>query len=315
MSADRWSKSRARATAPSFAPSVSSPTRVESRPGKGLLSRGGEWANPEDITVRQDGATWGVELHTYQADWGLCTLRVRGDFSKPVIRWRRSNTLFMGERLLYAVAGVGQEGPRLAWAQLTDVFAMKEKYNRPYIWTADLDPSMPLEYAFAFDSDGRVAGLLEPLPDLGPKAALLAGEWVGGLVERCWVESLGELGALEQLVSEYRDDPDSYEAESLCGIGMALDVLGDKEGARQAFVRASVKDPLESLAAHRRSPVCLRQTAPRTLNGVYGVPRNWKARSPKPRARRLQRVESADGWRRRHRPVDEVIWKMRFRQR
>jgi hypothetical protein len=210
---------------------------------KGLLA-GGAWDNPDDIKVHQDGRTWSAEMHTYSAECGLCCVRVEGEFSLPVLPWRRSNTLTMGEPLLYAVVGSDRAKPRLAWSELNDVFSLNDKHNRPFVWAADLDPAMPIEHTFAFDADGRVAGLLEPIRDFGPVATLLLGEWVGCLTEKFWVRGLLDAGAVDQLLGEYRRDPQSYGAEALCEIGRALELSGEKDEACWAFRRAIAKDPL-----------------------------------------------------------------------
>jgi tetratricopeptide (TPR) repeat protein len=157
----------------------------------------------------------------------------------------------MGERLFHVVEGPDLVRPKLGSARLVDVFTLSKKsYDRPRIWTAALDPDLPRAHGFAFDLEGRVAGLLEPLPDAPSLAALLAGEWVGSLVKSGWVEALRKLGAVEQLAQEYRAQPDAYEAEALCAIGLALHNLGDSEGAIGAWERASAKDPLNPWPHH-----------------------------------------------------------------
>lgn len=145
----------------------------------GLVAAAGQWGNLETISVRQGDRLWRAELNTLRADWALGALAVRGDFSPALIPSRRSNTLALGDRLLYAVAGEGEARPRLGWIQLLDVHTHRQDYVRPRIWTAHLDPSMPRAYAFAFDVEGRVAGLLEPFPDSPSLGALLPGERVG----------------------------------------------------------------------------------------------------------------------------------------
>ncbi len=211
----------------------------------GLEAAAGEWENLETISIRQGTRSWRAELHSLRADWRLCVLRVHGEFTLPTVPWRRSNTLAMGERLFYVVEGSDLASPRLGSAELVDVMTLSKKsYGRPRIWTAALDPDLPREYSFAFDLEGRVAGLLEPLPDAPSLAGLLAGEWVGCLVKSGWAEALFKTGALKQLAEEYQAQPDAYEAEALCTIGLALHGLGDREGAIGAWERASLKDPL-----------------------------------------------------------------------
>jgi hypothetical protein len=211
----------------------------------GVLGAAGAWEKLEKVSIRQGTRSWWAAPHSLRAAWVLCALHVDGDFPVPTLPSRRSNTLVMGERLMYAVAGADHARPRLGWTQLVDVFRSADTgYDRAHIWTARLDPEMPREHAFAFDAEGRVAGLLEPLPPIPSMAALMPGERVGDLGQRCWIEMQMKLGSFQQIVDEHQGKLDSLVAESLCVVGLAFQALGDNEGSRQAWTRAAAKDPL-----------------------------------------------------------------------
>ena len=137
----------------------------------GVVSAAQDWVSLISAPIRQGPQSWLATLHTLRVDWALCGLAGPHGWSLPLVSWRRSTTLSPGDRLMYVIAGHPE--PDVGWAELLDAFVPdKSSYDRPFIWTAALDPPIPREYAFAFDGDGHVVGLLEPLPDL-PMAALL----------------------------------------------------------------------------------------------------------------------------------------------
>lgn len=244
----------------------------------GIDTAGAVWQNLESIPIRQGSQTWRAQMHSMRKDWALCGLQVHGEFPLPIVPWRRSNTLKMGDRLVYAVADPDDGEPRLAWTELIDVFIENKRfYTRAFIWTATLDPSLSHEYSFAFDREGRLAGILEPLPELPNLAALLPGEFAGCLAERCWVDTLLTHG-VPQLLDEYERDPDSYEAEAQCGVALALAELGNTVGAIQALRRAIAKDP--------RNP-----WPQRTLAGMLSPDRVEEARALLQRAGELEAQE------------------------
>ncbi len=51
------------------------------------------------------------------------------------------------------------------------------------------------------------------------------------------------MGSIEQMRSEYGQDPDSFEAETHCAIGNVLLTADDREGCVLAWRRAVAKDP------------------------------------------------------------------------
>jgi len=248
----------------------------------GVDTAGAVWDNLGSVSIRQGARGWTAEVHSLRREWALCALRVHGEFPLPVVPFRRSSTLSLGDGLLYAVADPRCGEPRLGWTELVDVYvADKESYGRAFIWTARLDPQMPREYAFAFDREGRVAGLLEPLPDTPNLAALLAGEFVGCLLERCWLDMLLQTGNVRQLVDEYKEAPDSYEAEGQCAVATALIGLRDDDGAMEALRRAIAKDP--------RNP-----WPRRALAGLLPRDRNDEAFLLLEQAREIEAQEPAD---------------------
>lgn len=208
----------------------------------GVVSAAKDWVSLTSVPFRQGSQSWLATLHTFRAEWGLCGLAGPAGWSLPLASWRRSTTLSAGGRLVYVIAREAE--PAIGWAELLDAFVPdKSSYDRPFIWTARLDPAMPREYAFAFDGEGRVVGLLEPLPDLPTLAALLPGEHVGTLTQRCWSDMLLRMGGIGQLLREYGQDPDSFEAETHCAIGNVLLTADDRDGCVLAWRRAAAKDP------------------------------------------------------------------------
>ena len=87
--------------------------------------------------------------------------------------------------------------------------------------------------------------LLEPLPDCGPKAALMPGEWVGGLVERCWVDGLVEVGELR------RDEKSSLRADVLKLLSCVEDESGRGEDQQPWLRFAGSSGELTRPAASR----------------------------------------------------------------
>jgi hypothetical protein len=197
----------------------------------------------EEITVRQGSQSWKGYLHSLRQDWGLCTVGVGEDLPLPVLPFRRSRTLSADEPLFCVVEGSDLARPTFAPMRLVDVFMLPEQtYDRGYTFVAELDLALPAK-SFAFDLEGRVAGLLEPIGGEPPAAALIAGEHVGTLAQLTWVESLLRLGELGQLARGYREHPEKYEAEALCVIGLGLERSGDRTGAIGLWTLAAAKDP------------------------------------------------------------------------
>ena len=77
----------------------------------GVDAAGGTWENLEAITIKQGPRAWRAQMHSLRVEWALCVLAVQGEFPVPAVRWRRSNTLAMVDRMLYARRKASPEAP------------------------------------------------------------------------------------------------------------------------------------------------------------------------------------------------------------